>query len=92
MASSIELLVLLAFAALAGFIGLRLMWISHRPPIPRSFRRRAIDPITGTKDRMAIYDSGGPFIPMPTHLTTRDEMVAWMTKELPKLTADPPKW
>lgn len=92
MASSIELLVLLAFAGLAGYIGLRLMWISHRPPRPRSFRRRAIDPITGAKDRMAIYDSGGPFIPMPAHLTTKDEMVAWMTKELPKLTADPPKW
>ena len=25
---------------------------------------------------------------MPNHLKTRDEMVAWMAKELPKLTAD----
>lgn len=27
-----------------------------------------------------------PLIPMPGHLKTNSEMVAWMTKELPKLT------
>lgn len=25
-----------------------------------------------------------PFVPMPDHLVTREEMVAWMTKELPR--------
>ena len=29
---------------------------------------------------------GQPFIPMPKHLRTHAEMVAWMTQELPKLT------
>lgn len=46
------------------------------------------DPVTGPKDRIAIYDTGGPFILMPDNLKTREEMVAWMTKELPKLTAE----
>jgi hypothetical protein len=91
-ASSIELVVLLSLAGLAGFIGLQLMWVRHRPPpVRRRSRRTAIDPIMGARDRIEIYDSGGSFIPMPGHLTTRDEMVAWMTKELPKLTVDPPK-
>ena len=91
MASSIELVVLLSFAGLAGFIGLQLMWVRHQPPVRRRPRRTAIDPIMGARDRIEIYDSGGSFIPMPDHLTTRDEIVAWMTKELPKLTVDPPK-
>jgi hypothetical protein len=89
--SSIELAILVALAGLTGFIGLRLMWVSHRPPVLRRTRRSAIDPIMGPRDRIAIYDSGGSFIPMPDHLKTKDEMVSWMTKELPKLTADPPK-
>ena len=29
-----------------------------------------------------------PFIPMPKHLRTHDEMIAWMTQELPRLTAE----
>jgi hypothetical protein len=48
----------------------------------------AVDPIISPGLRIKVYDSGGPFIPMPNHLKTRDEMVAWMTKELPKLTTD----
>ncbi len=49
------------------------------------------DPILGKRDQAAIYDSYEPFIEMPDHLKTHDEMVAWMTKELPRLTADIPK-
>jgi hypothetical protein len=88
---SIELILLLTLAGLTGAIGLRLLWTSHRIPAPRSTRHTALDPILGRRDRIAIYDSGGSFIPMPSHLKTNDEMVAWMTTELPKLTADPPK-
>ena len=82
-----EAAILAALARLTVAIGLRFMWISHR--IPRAHRNRptATDPITGSRDRVAIYDLGGPFIPMPAHLRSADEMVAWMTKELPKLTA-----
>ncbi len=35
-------------------------------------------------------EAGASFIPMPDHLKTRDEMVAWMTQELPRLTANTP--
>lgn len=37
-------------------------------------------------DTSANADTDGPFVPMPAHLRTRAEMVAWMTQELPKLT------
>lgn len=49
------------------------------------------DPILGKRDQAAIYESHGPFIEMPDHLKTHDEMVAWMTKELPRLTAEIPR-
>jgi hypothetical protein len=49
---------------------------------------RPFDPIVGHKNPMAMYDTGGPFIPMPERLQTREEMVAWLTTDLPKLTAD----
>jgi hypothetical protein len=67
------------------------MWIRHRISTPRRIRHTAVDPITGTRNRVVTYDPGGSFIPMPSHLKTRDEMMAWMTNELPKLMADIPK-
>lgn len=47
-----------------------------------------LDPILGAKDQVAVYDTYGPYIPMPSHLRTADEMVAWMMNDLPRLTAD----
>jgi hypothetical protein len=52
----------------------------------------AVDPITGARDRRAVYRPSGPLIqphpnvlvPIPDHLTTQEEMVAWMTKEMPE--------
>jgi hypothetical protein len=87
--TDVELALMAALAGLAGAIGLRLMWISHRIPTPRRARHTAFDLITGARDRVAIYDSGGSFIPMPSHLKTSEEMVDWMTKELPKFTGNP---
>jgi hypothetical protein len=83
----------LAFALLGLVLcGVATLWIlglgiSQRLNVRLSRGTRGTDPITGPKDRIAIYDSAGPFIPMPDGLKTRDEMVAWMTTELPKLTA-----
>lgn len=88
MVTGFELALLTALAGLTVVFGLRFMWIRHRIPTPRKIRHTALDPITGERDRVEIYDSGGAFIPMPNHLKTREEMVAWMTKELPKLTDD----
>jgi hypothetical protein len=64
------------------------VWMSQRIHAAWSKPTEGPDPITGPKDRRAIYDTGGPFIPMPDNLKTREEMVAWMTRELPKLTAE----
>jgi hypothetical protein len=86
-----ELILMTILAGLAGMIGLHFMWISHRFPARRRIGQFAVDPLTGAQDHIAIYDSGGSFIPMPNHLRTRGEMVAWMTEELPKLTAAPPE-
>ena len=79
-------------AAVAGFtaaIWLLLLWVGDRASASFQLAPDRLDPILGVRDPMAIYDHG-PFIPMPEHLKTRDEMVAWMTKDLPKLLAETP--
>jgi hypothetical protein len=77
-------------AAILGFIAalwLLLLWVGDGAVAPET---TWLDPIMGERDRVGIYESYGPFVPMPEHLKTHDEMVAWMTKELPRLTADRP--
>ena len=77
-------------AAVAGFIaalGLLVLWVGDRAA--SEVGADNLDPIIGARDQIAIYEPLSPYIPMPDHLKTRDEMVAWMTKELPKLTAYP---
>ena len=51
----------------------------------------AVGPILDPKDHATIYDIDGPFIPIPDHLKTADEMVAWMTRDMPRLTAEAQK-
>lgn len=51
---------------------------------PESF----VDPVPLPDDREPGEDRDGPFIPMPAHLTTADDMIAWMTRDLPRLTAE----
>ena len=36
----------------------------------------------------AAADDEAPFIPMPSHLKSHEEMVDWMTTELPRLTEE----
>ena len=56
-------------------------------------------PIAPFAEGPAIGDAGPAevggaeelFIPMPGHLKSRDEMVAWMVDELPRLTAERPR-
>ena len=72
--------------ALIGFVGT--VWLlvivfgddMRDPVVP------FVDDPVSAMDR-ATPDGPDPFIPMPDHLRTRDEMVDWLTKELPKLTA-----
>lgn len=73
-------------SAAAGFLGmlcLMLAWFgdSHARPITPG--------VDGLEDPSAPEPVHGeaPFIPMPNHLNSHDEMVAWFTTELPKLTA-----
>lgn len=79
-----SLLVVLAGAV--GMLVLLLTWFGGRTITPEM--EDGLDPILGARDPMAIYESHGPFISMPKHLKTNDQMVEWMTKELPKLTAE----
>jgi hypothetical protein len=82
-------LALSLLVVLAGAIWMLLLlitWFGSRSITPEI--EDDLDPILGARDPVAIYESQGPFIPMPDHLRTSDQMVEWMTKELPKLTAD----
>jgi hypothetical protein len=77
-------------AAAAGFLAaiwLLLLWVGDHAAAAFDRSPDALDPIMGPRDRIVIHDGGESFIPMPEELRTRDEMVAWMTKELPRLTA-----
>jgi len=87
MAIGFELALLAALAGLTAIIGLRFMWISHRIPNPRRIRYAAIQPAARTKHLIEESNPGSAFITMPHHLQTNDEVVAWMTKELPRLTS-----
>jgi hypothetical protein len=70
-----------------GMLWLLLFWFGDA-------RARTIIPYT---DSAVLADGGDveiepsrPFIPMPDHLQTNHEMVAWMTQDLPKLMAAMP--
>jgi hypothetical protein len=73
----------------AGFFGmLLLLLLRFGASIVTPEVESDLDPILGARDPIAIHDIQGPLIPMPSRLKTHAEMVAWMTKELPKLTAE----
>jgi len=72
------------FMILAGGLGmlclLVLLFGRHPPIAPYT------EPFTAEEQSHATSsDSVEPFIPMPAHLGTHAEMVAWMTQELPQL-------
>jgi hypothetical protein len=83
----LTLVFLIALAALTSAIGLALIRLTSRTMVPPSSQVATIDPVLGAKDQTGIHDPKRTFIVMPDHLKTHDEMVAWMTRELPKLTA-----
>jgi hypothetical protein len=60
-------------------------WVSRRTTNPTIVS--PIDPILGARDQAAIHDTDTSFIPMPDHLRTNDEVVTWLTKDLPNITA-----
>ncbi len=82
----IALLLVMLFALTVLLVGI--VWTLHRATLLPSDIPSRLDPIMGKRDRVAIHDTYGPYISMPKDLRTKDEMVAWMTRELPKLTAE----
>jgi hypothetical protein len=84
---SLTLAVLIALAALISATGFALLWFTSRTTIPPSLPAAATDPLIGATDQTATHDPKSTLILMPDHLKTRNEMVSWMTRELPKLTA-----
>jgi hypothetical protein len=84
-------LLLLLIIGWTVVLSLALLWTFSRLLRP-DHEPSGTDPILGARDRVAVYCPSGLLIqphpnvlvPMPDHLTTRGEMVAWMTKEMPK--------
>ena len=58
-------------------------WISRSRTDPTITSR--VGPLLGTPDQAATPDSDTSLIPMPDHLTTKDEMVTWLIHDLPRL-------
>jgi hypothetical protein len=88
----VALLLLLCCTAAPLLVGL---WVASRLMRPEG-EPSGVDPIRGARNPVAIYRIGDPLVrphrdvlvPMPDHLTGRDEMVAWLTKDLPELMDD----
>jgi hypothetical protein len=83
--------VVLLIGWIAGLL-LALVWALRELLWPSS-ELSGVDPIPSARDRVAVYRPSAPliqphpgvFVPMPDHLTTHQEIVAWMTKEIPKV-------
>ncbi len=88
MVESSTLALLLGLVALTSAIGLALIRLTSRLMMLPNLPAAAIDPVLRAKDQTALHDSNSTFILMPEHLKTHAEMVTWMTRELPKLTAE----
>lgn len=86
MIADLTLALLAVLAGSLGMLWLLLIWFGDGMVNPEIGGH--VDPILGAPDQPAIYSSYEPYIPMPEDLRTSDEMVAWMTKELPRLTAE----
>lgn len=84
MVSGLGLILLVALAGAIGAVGFT-VYVGNRIMGSLNSRSSPVDPILGVRDQVAIYDSTGLLIPMPEHLKTHEEMVAWMTGEMPKL-------
>jgi hypothetical protein len=88
----IEVALVLAFLAFVALVGLRAVWVTTRV-LTDIKPAGGVDPILGTRDRVAVYCPSGLLIqphpsvlvPLPDHLTTQEEIFAWMTKEMPKV-------
>jgi hypothetical protein len=84
---SIGILVIGIFAihiAALGMLRLLLVRTGSRPTNHTAPSMAGL--IDETRERTPVAVDQEPFIPMPDHLKSHAEMIAWMTKELPRLT------
>ena len=84
-----DLVFAVALIGFAGAVSAVALCAAQRAVLRRRRRER---PGLPPPDRAAMAGDplAGRFIPMPDRLSTRDEMVAWMTRDLPRLTAEQP--
>jgi hypothetical protein len=73
---------LLLIVSLTGAFSILVHWLEHG-----ARRRTRQHPIARRGQTAAFGDRNGSFVQMPDHLKTHEEMVAWMTRELPDLIA-----
>ena len=86
---SLAIATLLALLCAYVFLWLLILWIGER--IGRrwsAFDSGRADAVLRTSNCIAVHQTSGPFIEMPERLKTRDEMVGWITTELPRLAAE----
>jgi hypothetical protein len=83
-----DLVFAVALIGFAGAVSAVALCAAQRAVLRRRRGRPGLPP----PDRTATAGDplAGRFIPMPSRLSTRDEMVAWMTTDLPRLTAAQP--
>ena len=87
--TSVSVVLVVCWLAILSLI---LLWTTSRV-LRSDHEPSGVDPILGMPDRVAVYRPSSPLIqphpnvlvPMPDHLTTQEEMVAWMTKEMPRV-------
>ncbi|GEO18056.1 hypothetical protein [Microvirga aerophila] len=69
--------------AALGILRLLLVRTRARPTNPTTPSTAAL--INETRERKPVAVDQESFIPMPDHLKSHTDMIAWMTKELPRL-------
>ncbi|MCB8819007.1 hypothetical protein [Microvirga rosea] len=78
----------LLLAPVAGFftaLWLLLLWVGDGGSVSAGEDDLAM--FLRHPDRLGADEPASGFVTMPNHLSTADEMVDWLTKDLPKLTA-----
>jgi len=83
---SIAFAIVVALLCAYGLLWLFVLWVGEGMGRRwATFETERAHAAIRPRDRIAIHATCGPFIQMPDHVKTRDEMVAWMTRELPRL-------
>jgi hypothetical protein len=89
---TVAIIILTGLLSIYIFVWALVLWMGER--IGRrwaEFDGSRADAVLRAKERVAVHQTYGSFIEMPEQLSTRDEMVDWMTNELPRLAVEKQK-